>query len=366
MKRYRHLIAILIFSLLTVAGLLYLARVDFSLDSLGRVDWKWLPAIFFVFYVSIFARGLRWQHILKAMGRPVGLIYLEALLLAGFFLSSIIPARAGDIGRVVMLKQDRGLPVSTSVASIAVERALDVFAVLILTLVGGMVALEGHLPPLILRATAGIALLFVIGFAALLAMPSLETWLRRPLPALSQTPQAGVPAPDSPGREQKAWTLYNKGLDFGMATIRGIQTLARNRPALGLVLLDSFIIWLLDGVILYLTLLSLGIVAPFSVSLFSSMVGTLATIAPITPGALGQFEAALIGSLALFDISPSQSSLAALLLRTVSLWTFIPVTALVTYIFGFSRILKLGKKDLARLEENPVSPTSPRPTPAES
>jgi uncharacterized protein (TIRG00374 family) len=363
MKKYRHLIAILIFSLLTIAGLLYVARIDFSLDSLERVNWTWLPAIFFVFYVSIFARGVRWQHILKAMGRPVGLIYLEALLMAGFFLSSTIPARAGDIGRVVMLKQDKGLPVSTSVASIAVERALDVFSVLILTLIGGMVALEGRLPPTILRVTAGTALLFVIGFAALLAMPSLETWLRRPM---FQTSADGAPLTDGPDRKQKARTLYNKGIDFGMATIHGIQTLARNRPALGLVLLDSFIIWLLDGVILYLTLVSLGIVAPFSVSLFSSMVGTLATIAPLTPGALGQFEAALIGSLALFDISPGQSSLAALLLRTVSLWTFIPVTALVTYIFGFSRILNLGKKDLAEVDKNPVSSAPPTPTPAES
>jgi uncharacterized protein (TIRG00374 family) len=361
MKKYRHLIAILIFSLLTIAGLLYIARIDFSLDSLERVNWARVPVIFVVFYVSIFARGVRWQHILKAMGWPVRLIYLEALLLAGFFLSSTIPARAGDIGRVAMLKHDLRIPISQGVASLAVERALDVFAVLILTLLGGLVALQGHLPPLILRVTVGTALLFVLGFAALLAMPSLEEWLRNPLPFLTQKLNTNLPAAANSGPEQKAWSLYHKGIDFGLALIQGIHTLARNRAALALVLVDSFFIWILDGVILYLTLLSLGIVSPFSVSLFSSMVGTLATIAPLTPGALGQFEAALIGSLALFDIPAGQSSLAALLLRTVSLWTFIPVTALVTYIFGFSRILNLSRKDLAPAEDRPTAATAPSP-----
>ncbi|MEW5957554.1 MAG: lysylphosphatidylglycerol synthase transmembrane domain-containing protein [Chloroflexota bacterium] len=358
MKKYRRLIAVIIFSLLTIVGLLTIARIDFSLDSLERVNWAWLPAIFAVFYLSIFARGVRWQHILKALGWPAGLIYLEALLLAGFFLSSTIPARAGDIGRVAMLKQDLRIPISQGVASLAVERALDVFTVLILTLLGGLWALQGHLPPMILRVTAGIALLFVLGFAALLAMPSLEEWLRNPLPFLTQNLAANAGS----GREQKAWLLYHKGLDFGLALIQGIHTLARNRSALALVLVDSLFIWLLDGVILYLTLISLGIVAPFSVSVFSSMVGTLATIAPLTPGALGQFEAALIGSLALFDISPGQSSLAALLLRTVSLWTFIPVTALVTYIFGFNRILNLSRKDLVEADNRLAA----APSPAES
>jgi uncharacterized protein (TIRG00374 family) len=218
-----------------------------------------------------------------------------------------------------------------------------------------------------LKLTVGTTLLFVIGFAVLLAMPSLENWLRNPLPLLTQNlNNIDLSTAENGSREQKVWSLYQKGIDFGLALIQGIQTLAKNRAALLLVIVDSFVIWLFDGVILYLTLISLGIVAPFSVSLFSSMVGTLATIAPLTPGALGQFEAALIGSLALFGISPTYSSLAALLLRTVSLWTFIPVTGTVTYIFGFSRILKLSRKELAETSNLSPMANKPSPTPAES
>ena len=46
--------------------------------------------------------------------------------------------------------------------------------------------------------------------------------------------------------------------------------------------------------------------------------------------------------LALFGISVANASLAILLLRLVQLWTFIPVSGIITYIFGFSRVLSPG------------------------
>ena len=352
MKKYSRLLIILVLSLLTIYGLLRLGNIDFSAETLSRVDWSWLPLIVAVFYTSILARGLRWQHILTAIGWPVDFVYAQALLLAGFFISSIVPARAGDIGRVAMLKQDHQIPVSQGVASIAVERALDVLTVLVLTIIGALWALQGHVPPQILTVTGGLTLVLGLGVVSLFAVPGLEDWLRNPLPSLSQKltgppDQTARPPSTPPSREQRIWDLYQKGVDFALALISGMRTLAQNRAALALVIIDSFFIWLCDGVLVYLTLISLGIVAPFSVSLLSGMTGTLATIVPITPGAVGQFEAALVATLALFNIAPTYGSLTALLLRTVSWWTFIPVAGIVTYIFGFSHVFDLTGKDVA-------------------
>lgn len=331
MKKYAHLIIIAVLSAVTVLGLLRLGKIDISLDTLLRVNGWWLLLAFITFYLSIVARGLRWQHILSTMDRPVPTLYAQTLLTAGLFISSILPARAGDIGRVTMLKQDHKIPISQGVASLAAERALDVFAVLVLALIGALLALPGRVPSEVLQLMVVTGVLLVMGLVGLLAIPSLEGWLRQPGWLWRRIPQVVRP-------------FYEKVVDFGFALVHGVRDLAQKPLALAAIVAESFGIWLLDALIVHLVLFSLNLHVPFSVSLVSSMVGVLATIVPLMPGALGQFEAGVISVLTLLSVSTADSSLTALLVRFISLWSFIPVSGLITYIFGFSRALSLSSK----------------------
>lgn len=340
MRKYAYLLIILVLSVVTIFGLLRLGDIDISLESLLRVEWTWLLLAFITFYLSIIARGLRWQHILKTMGWPLPILYTQTLLTAGLFISSILPARAGDFGRVAMLKQDHKIPVSQGVASLAAERALDVFSILILAIIGAVWTLRERVPAEILQLMVGSGVLFGLGLLGLLAVPSLEGWLRRPGGLERIMPAAIRP-------------LYQKGLDFGFALIHGVRDLGQKPVALALIIAESFGIWLLDALIVHFVLFSLGISIGFSTSLFSAMVGVLATIVPLMPGALGQFEAAIISLLTLLGVSTADSSLTALLVRFISLWSFIPVSGLITYIFGFSRALNLNNKTL-QPDETPV------------
>ncbi len=331
MKKYAHLIIIAILSVVTVFGLLRLGKIDISLDTLRRVDGVWLGLAFVTFYLSIVARGLRWQHILKTMDRPVPTLYAQTLLTAGLFISSILPARAGDIGRVTMLKQDHKIPISQGVASLAAERALDVFAVLLLALIGAIVTLPGRVPPQVLQLMVVTGVLLVLGLVGLLAIPNIEGWLRQPGRLWRLIPRRIQP-------------FYEKAVDFGFALVHGVRDLGQKPLAMAAIVAESFGIWLLDALIVHLVLYSLNLRVPFSVSLVSAMIGVLATIVPLMPGALGQFEAGVISVLTLLDVSTADSSLTALLVRFISLWSFIPVSGLITYIFGFSRALSLNSK----------------------
>ena len=127
MKKYAHLLIILLLSIATIFGLLRLGNIDISLETLARVKGLWLFLGFVAFYASVVARGLRWQRILHIMGWRVGSIYAQTLLTAGLFISSVLPARAGDVGRVAMLKQDYKIPVSQGAASIAAEYGRNPF-----------------------------------------------------------------------------------------------------------------------------------------------------------------------------------------------------------------------------------------------
>ncbi len=338
MKKYNRLFLIVALSLLMIFALMKLGNIEFSLDTLARVSPGWYALVILSFYASVLARGWRWQHILPTMGWPVKLLYASTLLTAGLFLSAILPARAGDIGRVAMLRQDYQIPVAKGIASIAAERVLDVFSILLLALLGAQLTLPGRIPPEVLQLMQVVALLLVVGLAGLLLIPGLEPWLRR-----NRVIKKIVPG--------KLWPFYLKLLDFGFALMNSVRLLARHPGALTVIIGQSFFIWLWDGIILYLIMTSLGLMQPFGVGLFTSMVGALVTAVPLTPGAIGQYDAALVSLLALFRISTADSSLAVLLLRFVQLWTFIPVAGLVTYIFGFSRALNLKSA-----EANSVTP----------
>lgn len=345
MKKYVHLIIILALSVLTIFGLLRLGNIEINFETLARLKWPWFLLAFVTFYASIIARGLRWQHILHTMDRPVPWLYSQTLLTAGLFLSSILPARAGDIGRVAMLKQDHQIPISKGVASLAAERALDVFSVLILAIIGAVWTLRERIPLQIMELMAGTGILLVIGVAGLLAVPSVEGWLRQPgglwqvMPAVLQR-------------------FYQKIIDFGFSLIHAIRGLGQKPLALAAIVAESFAIWLLDALIVHFVLFSLGTTVSFGVSLFSAMIGVLATILPLMPGALGQFEAAIISLLVLLGVPTAESSLTALLVRFISLWSFMPISGVITYVFGFSRALSLTGKNLETQEPLPVKPAA--------
>jgi uncharacterized protein (TIRG00374 family) len=350
MKRYRRLLALLFLSILIIWGLLRLGNIEISSQTLAQIDWIWLPLLFAIFYSSIFVRGLRWQRILKTMGWPINYVYIQALLTSGLFLSMILPARLGDVGRVAMLKRDHRLPIAQGIASIATERALDIFSILVLAIIGAMWALPGRVPLAVLQLIIGTTMLFVIGLIGLLAVPSFERWLRDP-----GRLETFIPV--------KIWTLYQKGLDFGFSLIHGVRSMGRHPFALMLAVVESLYIWLCDSLLIYFVLVSLGAASSLSVSLFVGMVSDLVVAVPVTPAGLGQFEAVFVGLLTRFGLTTSQASLTVLLLRFVSLWSFIPVGAAVTYIFGFSRALSLSGKDSV---ENQATTKTALPELAES
>ncbi len=423
MKKFKRLLILLLLSILTIFALLKIGNIDVSAETLARVNGWWLAASFVTLYFTIVVRGSRWRRILKTIGWPVSFVYALTLLMAGLFVSAILPARLGDVGRVAMLKQDHQVPVSHSVASIATERALDIFSILTLTFVGMVWALHGRVPAEVWQLIIGTTALFGVGLTALLTVPRLEGWLRNPFPGWQKKmgvgtwPPQPLPPPDLPrhgGGDRQAtnlseltatlpppglplqgggdnasppvggiergrsvlppdsggsrgvlsslWTLYQKLLDFGFSLIHGVRALGRQPVVLGIALAESLAIWLGDALLIYFAMLSIGLPSALGVSLFSGMVADLIAAVPITPGAIGQFDAALVGLLQLFDISLADSSLTVILVRLLSLWTLIPITGAITYIFGFSRALNLNRQAVTTETAGPAA----APTPVES
>jgi uncharacterized protein (TIRG00374 family) len=128
-------------------------------------------------------------------------------------------------------------------------------------------------------------------------------------------------------------------VNFGFDLLDSVRELGQHPATLLIVAIQSLYVWLCDVFLAYLLLRGLGIPLPLPVAAFTALAADLAVTVPITPGAVGQFEAAFVGLLALFAVPASEAGLAVLLNRFISFWTFILFSGLVTYLAGFGRIL---------------------------
>ena len=316
MKRTRVIIMIAL-GLLTLLLLLKLGKIDLSLDTLRRIRPTYLLAAIAVHYSGFAARGERWRRILAAMGYRVRFTYAFVLLMAGWFVSALLPARPGDLLRAGLLRRDRDVPMATGLGSVAVERALDALALVSLAMLAGAWALAGRTPAWIWQTAALTAGLIMVAVVGLIAVPRAEGWVVGLLP----------------------WPLYQKVMRFGFDLLGSVRRLGQHPQALLVVAALSLYVWLCDVFLAYLLLHGLGAPLPLAVAAFTAMGADLAVTVPITPGAVGQFEAAFVGLLALFDVPRAEASLAVLLNRFVSFWTFILFSGTVTYLAGLGRVL---------------------------
>jgi uncharacterized protein (TIRG00374 family) len=312
-----RLALIAILGILTLLALVRLGNIDISLDTLRRIQPGYLAVAIAVHYSGFAVRGDRWRRLLVAMGHPVSYGYAFSLLLAGWFISALVPARAGDLARAGLLRRDHDVPVASGLGSIAAERAFDALALVLLAALAGAWALAGRTPDWVWQSAAVMAGLFIIAAVGLIAVPRLESWL------------AGL----------ATWPLYQKALHFGFDLLRSIRALGRQPAALLVVAAQSVYIWLCDALLAYLLLGGLGYPVSPPVAAFTAMAADLAVTVPLTPGAVGQFETAFVGLLALFAVPASQAGLAVLLNRFISFWTFIVFSGLVTYLSGLNRAL---------------------------
>ncbi|MEM7130620.1 MAG: lysylphosphatidylglycerol synthase transmembrane domain-containing protein [Chloroflexota bacterium] len=330
----RWLVGLLAFGLISVVALLFLGGGMAPVVAIRQAEWPFLLVALGIHYSGFGVRGLRWQTLLGGMGHRLPYGYCTSLLIVGWFVSAVIPARAGDLLRIGLLhrplRQDPtipSIPMSSGVSSIVLERLLDMAAILLLGASFGLVVVQAQLPEwILLLYGTGLGLMVVVGLA-LFTLPHLWEGVRH---ILHKIP----------------WqhSLWQKIGTFGAESIQQVRQLFR-KPRVGLwVLLLSLYIWLCDALLLWLVMASLGEWNPFGSAAFIALtVDGLAAI-PLTPGGVGQIEAAYAGLLAFFELPVIKLSAIILLTRTISYWSFLLFSGLVAFAFGAGTLLKQPPK----------------------
>ena len=279
------------------------AHPDEVWDALQEANIWWVVPSFAVLVVAVAVRALRWQLLFQRETRPpYGAT--AASTIVGLAVNSLLPFRAGEAARVIALNRSAGTSPVESAATVALERILDVFCLLLLLL-----AALPWLPEVDwvgAAAAIALALALMLGGTALL----FAIYGDRPFHALDRLLRR-LPF------GHHAWVEH-----VGASLRRGLVAFRDPKLALTAFVLTT-VGWLLTSVSFWLLTLAFDLELPLvSGVLILAAVG-FSVILPAAPGALGVFEAATVVALAAYDISASEALSYAFTLHAVNLIPYI-------------------------------------------
>jgi len=292
--------------LLISALFLWIALRDIAFDqfvsALRRVDIPPLIGGFATLLMIYLVRTVRWRAIIRAKA-DIGFWQTFSILMIGFFGNNVLPARAGEILRAILLRRRIQVRRSFALGTIVVERVNDVAALVGLLLLALYRIPSENLPAVTgdVRTIALIVLVvFAIGLAVLLWG---RVWavnlLRRTFALL---------LPD-----KLAETLASKLDHFS----QGLEVL-RNPRKFALVLGLSILDWSAMALVFYCVSRAFHFdLSPSAVGLTVALVN-LGMIVPSSPGYVGTYEFFMITSLAAFGIASGEALAFGLVVR--SLW----------------------------------------------
>ena len=129
MRRNAQLILGLVVSLLALALAFRGADLGVMVGALRKANY-FVLAVGVAFYISgLFFRALSWRVLL---GRRVPFGRTFEALNEGYLLNNLLPFRLGEFGRAYLVSRRNNLPALEALASIVVERVIDLLMVIIL------------------------------------------------------------------------------------------------------------------------------------------------------------------------------------------------------------------------------------------
>jgi glycosyltransferase 2 family protein len=308
-RRSRVLIHLVTVAVTIAFSYIALSGIDFSKvwAALGECDYWWLIPALLAFGLGDIARAARWRSLFALGRRPRLGATLDATMI-GYFYNNIMPARAGEVARVIVLTQRSEVPPVETVGTVVVERLYDVLAILVI-----FFAAQPWLPHVSWfrgAAIAAIALAVMIAaFAGLLVVYG-ERPVRLVLRPLGRLPFF------SGHRLDNAVTELAHGLS-------GL----RHREVAIEAFLWTIAAWMLTALCSYLVAVAFHLQLPFACGVLVAVAVGLSMILPSPPAAIGVFEGAAILALQAYGLPKSAILPYALVLHALNFVPFVLVGA---------------------------------------
>lgn len=287
LRRAAWLLLALAISAVAIVRLLDGIHFGDTRSAFRDADYAWfIPAVLFL-VVDLQLRAVRWRLLLDA-GRHVSHNNLFGASNVGYLVNNVLPFRAGEIARVFLIDELEKTGKIRAAASAAVERVLDVLAMMVL-----LIALFPFIdepgwatgPALVLGAGA------ITGFVALLA--------------LSHMNDAGRSFWSAPVR--RVPRVGGRLVDVADTVLRAVAPLRRG-ATLAIVAGLTAVIWGCAAMSFYMVLTAFHLDGGITAAALVLTATTLIMVVPSAPGYVGVFHAAAVPALVeVFGIPKEQA-----------------------------------------------------------
>nr|WP_235953326.1 lysylphosphatidylglycerol synthase transmembrane domain-containing protein [Salipiger sp. PrR002] len=239
----------------------------------ARPVWVMLAAA--AFGVGYACRIWRWRLMLISHNPELRWSRCAVPFMVSIAANNVLPFRAGDALRTVAFTNWLGVPTAKVLATMLVERLLDLLCLLVA--LGLAMAIFGEHTPGAVTLISWGALPLIGASCAIVLLLLFPRWLQPPT-------QWGL------GLLHRIAPAAAKTLGVQMDKLfHTLETLAR-RPRIALLLLWSLLAWSFEAVVFYAIACALPEMSETAAAWVAMPVGTLSTMLPSTPGYVGTFH----------------------------------------------------------------------------
>jgi uncharacterized protein (TIRG00374 family) len=285
-------------------------------EDLQHGNYLWLIPSVAVYFLAVLVRTWRWDYLLRPLKR-ISIRRLFPVVVIGYMGNNIFPWRIGELLRAYVLKRNEDVSISSSLATIIVERIFDGLVMLLFVFVALPTA------PFLsdaLRFTVVIGSLIFLGalivFLFLATRPAVAARLYNPL--IDHL---------VPYRFREKLRGFIERFMLGLAALRDFRHIV-------MIFLTSVFIWLLETVKYWFVMHAFDMQLSFFTLMLMNGVVNLVTTLPAAPGYIGTFDASGIWVLEAFGVAKALATAYTLVLHA-ALW--LPITLL-----GFVYMIREG------------------------
>jgi len=306
-----------------------LKGIDFSelKLSLKSANYIYLFPTLLLVLLLLLIRSYRWGIILSPLIKydQKTLFVITAI---GFMVVSIIPARIGEIARPYLVKQKNGIKISSTIATVVVERIFDMLALMFLLFV---VVLTIPLPEWLFKSGITMLVVSITAFICLIFLAIKKD------SSLNKADIIFEKLPDKPA-------AFLKRLLHSF--VEGLQILPDIKKTLYLFFL-SVLVWVTNSGTFYVMFYTFGFELNFIYGCAITVISAMFVILP-APGFVGTFHLACILGLSYFGISKAEAASYAVLTH------FLQIVPIIVLGFVFLPFQKLSLPGFLKKEEEEI------------
>lgn len=290
MRRFIHLTVAIGISALCVW--LSMKEVDLArvAESLRDANYLGFVGVMAITIFAFWVRAIRWRMLLQ-LDRRLSTDSLFSATMIGFMANNVLPFRLGEFVRPWALARREGLSKSMALATIVVERAIDMLTLLAIFGVALLVSPIAENTPAGRLVQGGARILLVLSVCLTVFVVVAERNRRLAHSLLRLLPGS---------IRGRAGRLLDGFLD-GFSLFRNVVRLLQ-------VFVLSFGMFLSFAVALWITAWSLGIAIPWYAGLVMLVVTAIGIMVPAAPGYVGTLNVACTAGLALYGIDKTPAS----------------------------------------------------------